>query len=334
MAVYKSDFPFGTGGSISGELFTDANPLVRPGKESVDSFYTMFKYHINDNWLTNVGFRYDKKDRLTLSDQENLSPRLGLVYSNEPEFQFKISYSESFVDSPYWNRYGALPSFRGSETLEPERLNSLQLTPSWHFWDGLLSYEVNFFYNHLTDSVFRNNLAGPDEPINTNAGNIESWGHEHQLIYQGKRWQARLVSFFNNVISSDDFLSTDDDIFNIPNETLNLIFDYRWSDDFHSSLQLNYFGKRLSPISINLNGEPITDPFPHEGAVYQAPDNELDAKVITNLSLVYEGLFGGQSSIELHAYNLFDIDYKQGGSTLHPYQQEGRWLQAQIRYRF
>ena len=332
--VYKSAFPFGTGGVYSGELFNDDNPLVKPGKESVSSFYAMIKYHLSSRWLTNLGFRHDNKDRLTLSNQKNTSPRLGLIYFGDNEFQLKMSYSESFVDSPYWNRYGALPSFRGSETLSPEKLKSLQLTPSWQLFNGKMLYELNFFYNDLDDFVFRDNMAGPDEPINTNAGKMESWGHEHQLIYRADNWQARLVGFFNRVIYFDDFAAKGSRIHNVPNETVNFIFDYQWSERIKTSIQLNYTGKQLSPININLNGTTINDPFPNQGVIFQDPDNKLGGRTITNFSLTVNDLFKQNLTGEVHIFNLFDKSYQQGGTTLHPYPQEGRWFVAQLRYHF
>ncbi len=334
MTVYKSDFPFGTGGNYSGDLFSDEKPLVQPGKEDAQSLYSVFKYYLDTNWITNIGFRYDVKNRLTLSDQKNLSPRIGLVYLNDNGFNFKASFSESFVDSPYWNRYGALPSFRGSETLAPEKLKSFQLTPSWHFFENKISYELNLFHNTLNNAVFRNNLATQDEPINTNAGKVKSWGHEHQLVYRVNDWQFRLLGFFNRVIEFEDFSARGDEIFNIPNETINLITDYKVNDHFHLNLQLQYQASQLSPININLDGVAIVDPYPDSGVNYQVPNNRLPSRTITNLSFVFDDVFSEKANLEFHFYNLFDVNYQQGGTTLHPYQQEGRWMQAQLRYNF
>jgi len=332
--VYDSGFPFGSGGVLTGDLYDDENPLVRPGKENVQSYYVIVKNYLSEQWLSNFGFRHDIKDRLTLEDQENTSPRLGLVYFADNDFQIKMSYSESFVDSPYWNRYGALPSFRGSENLAPEKLKSIQLTPSWQLLDGRLSYELNLFFNDLTDAVFRNNAAAADQPINTNAGKIESRGHEHQLIYRDKSWQLRLVAFFNKVTDFEDFAADEEYFYNIPNQTLNLIYDHQWSDTFHSSLALNYTGKQLSPINISLNGVPVVDTYPDSGVEFQQPNNWQSARTIANLNLTWQDLVAENTTIELNFYNLFDKNYLQGGTTLHPYQQEGRWIQAQVRFQF
>jgi len=200
--------------------------------------------------------------------------------------------------------------------------------------NGRLSYELNIFHNDLIDAVFRNNLAGPDEPINTNAGNIETWGHEHQAAYRSENWKLSLVGSFNNVIKTEDYLANSNEIYNIPNQTLNVIFDYQWQDNISSSIQLNYIGDRLSPVNISLNGVPVNDPFPNAGVSYQAPDNRLSSEVITNFSTKFNNVFGTKATLELHAFNLFDTTYFQGGTTLHPYQQEGRWLLAQLRYSF
>jgi len=49
----------------------------------------------------------------------------------------------------------------GSSDLKPEHLQSLQLTPGLNLMDGKLRNTFNFFYNDVSDFVFRNNAAKP-----------------------------------------------------------------------------------------------------------------------------------------------------------------------------
>ena len=134
-------------------------------------------------------------------------------------------------------------------------------------------------------------------------------GHEHQVVYRSEKWQASLVGSFSRVINSENYLVNNNEIYNIPNQTLNLIFDYHWTDNIRSSLQLNYIGDRLSPINISLNGAPVSDPFPNSGVSYQVPGNRLSSEIITDFSTKFNNVFGANASLELHAYNLFDVTY-------------------------
>jgi len=330
--VDNSAFPIGTGGTFTGYLFDNNNPLVRPGTEWVHSAFAVVKYHFNNQWLFNLGARFDRKHRLTLKPQTNTSPRLGAVYQPDDYFNLKLSYGESFVDAPYWNRYGALPTFRGSESLKPERLKSLQITPSWHDKKGRWSYELNLYVNRVSDFVFRNNAAAANEPINTNAGQLDTWGLEHQLIVAGEKWQARLVATMNRLIDSKQFLADDTYIYNIPNHTLNLILDYRFNDHWSINGEWQYIGKQLSPIDISLNGQPVSDPFPNSGVDYQVPNNMLDAVNLLHTRLAWQA--SPQLELALEVRNLFDKQWRQGGTTLHPYPQEGRWWQLAVEYRW
>lgn len=334
MSTDDSQFPIGIGQAFTGALFDEDNPLLRPGKENVNSIFTSIKTYFSDQWVGNFGLRFDNKDRLTGSNQEELSPRLGLAYNSGEVFNLKVSFTESFVDPPYWNRYGALPAFRGSEDLNPERLKSFQITPSWSWLQGKVNYELNFYFNEHEDFIFRNNNAGPNEPINSNAGRLDTWGHEHQLVYQQQDWQLRVVGAYYKVTDSADFNALGDEIFNVPQITLNIIWDKHWTDNFSSHASLRHIGERLSPIHIVQDGILVADPFPGSGVEYDNQDNRLGSENILDVSFTWKNLFSENSNLELHLYNLTDESYFEGGTTLHPYRQEGLWYQLQWRYSY
>ncbi len=328
--AYKSKFPFGVGGTFIGQLFDDNSPLVTPGKEDTHSIYALHKYRLNRHWLSNIGARFDSKDRLTREHQKKLSPRLGLVYDSLEDFTFKVSYSESFVDPAYWNRYGNLPSFRGSVDLEPEELSSFQITPSWFFLDSHMSWQVNFFYNSVENFIFRNNQAAANEPIFTNSGKLESYGIENELGFQKDNWKFHWVSYFQKVKSFENFSASDDKIYNIPNITMSFILTHQWNDRWNTELTTRYIGTRHSPIIISLDGVQVTDPFPNAGVDYYQPNNKEPAEWLVNASVNYK--VSSTFNIGFSAFNLFDEDYYEGGTTLHPYKQEGRWWMLKLNW--
>jgi iron complex outermembrane receptor protein len=136
----------------------------------------------------------------------------------------------------------------------------------------------------------------------------------------------------NRLIDSKQFLADDTYIYNIPNHTLNLILDYRFNDHWSINGEWQYIGNRLSPIDISLNGQPVSDPFPNSGVDYQVPDNILDAVNLLNTRLAWQA--SPQLELALEVRNLFDKQWQQGGTTLHPYPQEGRWWQLAAEYRW
>ena len=78
------------------------------------------------------------------------------MYQGEDGYNFKASYATSFVDATYWNRFSTLNSLRGAQTLKPEKLSSLQLTPSIKLAEHQIYGAVNLFYNQLGYKLFWN----------------------------------------------------------------------------------------------------------------------------------------------------------------------------------
>ena len=332
--VYDSVSPLGVGGRIVGELFSDENPVLRNGRENTHSTFFTWKHRIGERWISNVGFRYDKKDRLTGPHVADTNPRLALIYRPDEGTSLRISWASSFVDPPYWNRYSALPSFRGSVDLQPEHLDSFQITPSFTWAEGRAACTLNIFYNRLTDIVFRNNQAQADEPIYTNAGTLETIGIEQEWAYLGDGLSIRLNATWQRVEKSEAYPATDREIHNIPELMANLTIDRKLRGSLWAHLTVHYLGSRLSPVDINLNGVPVPDLFPGQGADFHDLDRRLPSTTLVHAGLSIDDLRGSGLGFDLRAYNLFDEQWKQGGSTLHPYPQEGRRLSAQLRYRW
>ena len=167
--VFESQALAGSEGKVTGPILFDGEPVLRLGSESILSSYLQIKKYFNDYWLLNAGIRYDVKHRLTGKDINEISPRIALVYEGEHRF-YKLSYSKSFVDPPYWNRYSQFATFRGSSDLKPEILESIQFTPEFFFFDNNLQIKLNLYSNEYTDVVFRQISALESEPLFINAG--------------------------------------------------------------------------------------------------------------------------------------------------------------------
>ncbi|AIY64154.1 TonB-dependent receptor plug domain-containing protein [Pseudoalteromonas piratica] len=307
-------------------------PLINTGSESIYSAFAQVKYSFSQHWLANIGARFDQKSRAGSDNINDLSPRLAIIYQGEDGYNFKASYATSFVDATYWNRFSTLNSFRGAQTLKPEKLSSLQFTPSIKLAEHQFYGAVNLFYNQLDDFIFRDNNAGVDEPNYSNAGELTTWGIEleSRLSKRNMTWHATVG--YQAVIDSERFATTGDEINNVPSLTANLITSWQVNDNADASLTVRFISEQQLPIHIISNGQEIIDPYPDEGVSFNEPDNTVDDVILIDTAINYKVF--DNFSISLTAHNLLDADYQQGGTTLHPYPQAGRNVRATLSYLF
>lgn len=330
--VTESDFLVGIDSQIVARPFPPENPVLLLGTESVLSFYAEYRYDFDKNWLINIGSRYDDKQRLIDEDVRQTSPRLALIFQND-EFNFKLGYSRSFVDPPYWNRYAALASFRGSRELRPEVLKSYQFSPEWLLLEQSLSSKLNFFYNIHSDFVFRNREASADESLFANSGKMETYGLEHEWLYRRGAHSLRLVGTYQKVASVEFYDATDDEVFNIPKSQYSFSWDAKLSQSVSSQIYLQYLSSRISPIRIANNNVLELDPFPNQGVEFEQPNHRLPSVVLLHAKLRWR-LSSMPIELSISAQNLLDKQWEQGGSTIHPYPQTGRWIQLGAKYKW
>lgn len=325
--VFDDELQVGTAGKIT----ADVGGLMDSGKESIYSLFGQHKYTWSKQWLTNLGFRYDKKDRAVTDDVMAFSPRLALIHKAQ-NYNIKLSYAESFVDSTYWNRFSNLSSFRGANDLDPERLKTYQLSPSYYFSDSSIQYHGTLFYNQADDFIRRDLGASSTEPNFSNAGELTSWGLEQELMGQSGKltWRGNLT--WQRVLSHDNYAVDDGEIANVPSITANGIFDYQWSPQWQMHLTVQYIGEQYSPINVQNNGVAISDAFPDSGVDLQDPDHRVDAVTLLHTQISYLPISGMR--VDFAVENLLDESYQQGGTTIHPYPQLGRWSRLGIEYKF
>ena len=332
MEVTSSEAFVGSNGVVLNELLFNNEPLLPSGSESVWSSYAQLKSQLTEKWLVNAGVRFDNKDRLTGESINEVSPRLALIRESKNKV-LKISYAKSFVDPPYWNRYSRLATFKGAENLNPEILRSLQITPEYYWFNKSLQAKFNLYYNEYTDVVFRNANALENEAVFTNAGSLKTAGFEQEISYHIDNKVLRFIGSQNKVVDVTNYPASNDEIYNIPNYQLNAIFDHQFSDQLQYQLSWQFIGERLSPINIAINGEPVTDPFPNSGVTFQDPDYKLGAVSLFNAHARWKVNNSGLT-LTFNIRNMFDQNWYQGGSVVHPYKQTGRWIKLGVEYKF
>lgn len=204
---------------------SEHNRQIKFGSELSLSMFLQGKHYFTPKLIVNGGFRYDYKHRFNGKKLYAFSPRLACIYRMN-QWSLKLCYARSFVDAPFFYRANEVTTYKGSENLEPEYLDALQLSctaslPSLH-----LEYDCNFYYNKLSGLIYYDKAARDeksDKPVYSNAGSLELFGIENSLSYISSGLRARMNLTYQRVLNSDKYCVTGNKVDAIPAVTMNLI---------------------------------------------------------------------------------------------------------------
>lgn len=308
------------------------NDFLKTGGESSYSVFVQNKHNFSRSWIFNAGIRFDYKARMKNNSVTAVSPRISLVYHPSDQINAKASYARSFVDAPYFYRYNfGIESFTGNENLKPENLDSWQFTLGGKPVSPL-NLEMNLFYNRLTNFIYNDKKAdieNKESPFK-NAGKLQSIGIEGTASFEISRFSAQYNITWQRVLNGENYSFRDSRVFNIPPITSNLILNgiliktKKWGD-WSLKTNLTFTSAQLSPIegvrkSILIGGNPVI-----------SPDNEVVARLLWNAGFVYRF---HELEFDFQCYNLLNNRYCQGGTTVIPYIQPGRWISISLSYKF
>lgn len=316
--VFGASFPF-----VIGDNFIETENILPNGSESNISAFFQHQSTLSKNWHTNLGGRYDYKDRKTTENIQQFSPRLALIYSRDDQ-DIKISYAKSFVDATYWNRFSTLPAFIGASTLKPETLETIQLTPSLYLPKQQLQLTTNIFYDMAKNIIFRDNSARSNNY--SNSGELTSWGIEQEATYINGDFQLRFSGTYRQAIDSELIQSKGGAIANIPEKSFSMVLDKKLTAKVGININIRYVGKQFSPTIIQQDGVKVEDPFPDQGVSFDDPNRFIADATLVNSNILYA--VNNNVTIGFKVTNLLNKQHLQGGSTLHPYQKPGRWYSA------
>lgn len=313
---------------LIGEEFTkvlvtypEAKNMLLVSSEKSISAFIQDKHYFTDQLILNAGLRYDNKYRANDKSVSALSPRVALIYIPTKLFSTKLSYSSAFVDAPYYSRHNSTNGARGSENLMPEYMNAIQLdfmgkVDNWH-----LDYDVNIFYNHLTDIVVNNPSTDPTTPKYINSGSLKVAGAEGDLSYNSPYFRMNANMTYLRPLEADDYYYTDHQIYSVPSFTANLAFNKRLlqvNNNHHLWLTagLHYTSKTLNKANSRVAG---------------SEDFYLDGRVLVDLGLKYN--YNDFMQFSLDCDNVFNTTYEIGGTHYIPYCYPGRILMGTVSFK-
>lgn len=284
--------------------------VLNTGKETSADAYVQIKHSFGYGLVLNAGLRYDFKLRSSGKKLHVLSPRIAFIYSH-PKWSAKLSYSKAFVDAPYFYRNNTLDINFGDDNLFPEYLNSWQLS---FYSDGKLvprlKMEVNGFINKADNFIIQSELG------NTNAGSLTNAGVEMAASYAISRFRVDGNFTWQRVLASQNFSIFDHSIYNIPDFQANLAASYEIVRGLKVNAHANFLSKQKSLYALPFAPEVVID---------------IPSRVIVDLGASYaiwKVEFG------LNVYNIANTPYLQGGSSVAPMRQAGRWLLGHVSFKF
>lgn len=300
--------------------FPEEKNMIRVGSEKSISAFIQDKHYFTSEFILNAGLRFDNKYRANGKSVSALSPRVALIYFPNEKFSTKLSYSRAFVDAPYHTRNNTSNGARGSEDLMPEYMNAIQLDfmgriDKWH-----LSYDVNFFYNHLTDIVVNNPSTDPSTPKYINSGSLKVAGAEAELSFKLPSFRIDANMTYLRPLEAEGYYYTDHKIYSIPAFTVNLNCSKRIVN-FRKHLLWLAAGFKFGTKTLNKANSRIKD----------SEDFDLSGNAIVDLGLKYS--YNNTIQLSLDCDNLFDKTYYIGGSFYVPYQAHGRTLMATVSFK-
>jgi len=278
------------------------------GKEKSGDGYIQLKHCFKD-FVLNAGIRYDYKKRKNDKSFSEFSPRIALIYVR-PKWNLKLSFSKAFVDAPYFYRYNTLDTYYGGEDLLSEYLNSLQATVSSHNLLPGLEIEVNGFYNAAT------NLVHPQGIFYWNSGTMKNIGVELNSTYSRNKLYINGNITWQRLLSAEDYKTSGNRIYNIPEFSANLNANYEILKNLQLNAGIVFYSNQVS-----------TYEKPDEYWLPVVTETDIPSRLIANIGASYKiKMF----EIGGHIYNLFNHGYEQGGTSIGPIRQQGRWAMINL----
>lgn len=297
----------------------ESDNQLKIGSEKSISGFIQGKHYFTEQLILNAGLRYDKKYRRNDMSVSALSPRIAFVYLPSKSFSVKASYARSFVDAPYFYRQNTVNTYRGSEDLMPEYMDAIQLDflgdMSSHF-----SYDVNLFYNRLTELICNNQSTDLNAAKYVNSGSLNIAGIEMELSYKTASFQSRFNATMQRALSAEQYYYSDHHIYSVPWCIANLACEQRLLKKNKHSLclagNLRYTSRTLNKANSRAKG---------------SEDFYLPNRTLLDLRLKYD--YNNTIQFSLDCDNVFNTIYEIGGTSYLPYRYLGRTILGTVAFK-
>ena len=329
-------------------------PEKGAGTENSYNAYLQLKHQWR-SFIFNAGLRYDHKKRTDGITLDEYSPRVALILL-QPTWNLKLSYSRSFVDAPYLYRktnellpllinnspYQQYESF--FTPLDPEFVNSFQITFAGKQWVKGLTLELNGFYNDAKNLIKTNIIQ------HVNEGKNKTVGLEFTANYRTRKFTADLNLTWTHTFESNILLKDINDNNNTPDIMSNIVIGWQLTPHLkiHSHIlfegrqrtynydlvELIKYKQKIDNLKYDDLTEDDYDKIINE--TYTSLDkvimNKLiPSRVIFNIGAEYQL---GNITFGFNVRNLFNTYYYRSGMNTNVVPQKGCWFMFDVAYKF
>lgn len=339
------------------QLRQESPTISEEGKGHENSYNAFLQ--LKHQWrsvILNAGLRYDHKERVENLTLREYSPRVALILL-QPKWNLKFSYSRSFVDAPYMYRKinRLLPILTGNivlgtedtyTELEPEFVNSLQLTFAGLEWLKGLNFEVNGFYNRA------NNLIHTHVIEYLNEGTNKTAGVEFLANYRNRAWNVDFNLTWTHTFEANVYMENIDDNNNTPAIMSNAVVSWQATPRLRLHTHLLFEGKQttynldvveaISSIKyVNAIEEATMKEDYIKAAEYGIELNDILSRLVMHKEMPAHAIFNvgaeykwNNLTFGLNVRNLFNHNYYRSGMNTNVVAQKGRWFMFDVAYKF
>ena len=297
----------------------ESKNIINNGHETSFSAFVQCKHYFLDNLILNAGLRFDNKHRRNDVNVTAFSPRVALIYMPSKALSTKLSYSRAFVDAPYFYRQNTSNPYRGSQDLMPEYIDAIQLDFLGTF-SNRFSYDINLFYNRLTDLICNNQSTDLNAPKYVNAGSLKIAGIEAELGYNTPSFHSQLNTTLHRAFEADQYYYNNHNVYSIPSWVLNLSGEKRLLNKLKHSIwlsgNLRFTSRTLNKANSRIKG---------------SEDFYLSGYTLLDLRLKYN--YNNRIDFSLDCDNVFNTSYEIGGTSYFPYKYPGRILMGTLSFK-
>ncbi|GEM77414.1 TonB-dependent siderophore receptor [Vibrio sagamiensis] len=319
MAFYDAEFV------PAGETVAKPNSVnsVKRSTSQYDTWglYAQNMLTLSDKWQVLAGVRYDEKRSDKLTEQQ-VSPKLGLIFHPASNGSIYVQYSESFMPQGSVND----PDFSNDgQELEAERGISYEIGTKWELLDERL-----YLTGALFDITLENVRLDIDDPSNPNK---EIATQDGEQVHKGAEFLIQ-GAITDTISLNASAMYLDAEI------TASKIYQGHQPVDvpeWSASVWTNY---EVQP-NTNINLGMI-----YEGDRYGDAANTFKKEAYTRFDIGFSHTFRYDDSLDIIARfnieNLFDEDYLAGGGTTKKNQEgasgvvigEGRNYMASLQFKY
>ena len=305
--VFNISRPINFGVNAAGvRTYNDFTADLKSKTESdieVTSFYIQDQIDVSDNFKIMLGGRFDSFD-ITVRDikngtsesreDEEVSPRAGLIFKPQENLSLYVSYSESFLPRS-GEQFKSLSS--SSARLDPDVFESTEIGVKWDIRENL-SFTVSYFDSEQTQAVRDSDTGENSEIVGLQVDGIE-------LELKGQVTDRLYLALGYSDLDGETAKGGEPR--EIPEQTASLWATYEVNEQFGIGLGITHQGESnikndkpglilpdytrvdfaayydlADDLSIQLNVENLTDElyFPHSHSTHQASVGEpLNARV-------------------------------------------------------